>query len=132
MGTILGSLAAAIVLLSLNYRALGRANLARTIMTRGTVLLVLVVGAASLAPNTPIMALLFMVLQAAVAYFLTEKLQGAAIRYHRQRGGAMHSNLRAAAVGFLAGMAMFFLLVFGVSLFMALTGGLPEPVPPSG
>ena len=132
MGTILGSLAAGIVMLYLNYRALGRANLATTIATWGAASFATVIGIASLTPNTLPMALLFMVLQAAIAYFLTGKLQGAAIRYHRQQGGAMHSNVRAAAVGFLTGMVMFMLLVLGTSLFLAMTGNLPETVPESG
>ncbi len=127
MGTILGSLAAGVVMLYLNYHALGRAGLARTIALWGMALFLTVIGIASLVPNTAWLALLFMTIQAAIAYFLTEKLQGAAIRYHRAHGGHIHSNVRAAAVGFLTGLALFFLLVVGATLFMAVTGNLPEP-----
>ncbi len=127
MGTILGSLAAGVVMLYLNYHALGRAGLARTIGLWGIALFLTVIGIASLVPNTAPLALLFMGIQAVIAYFLTEKLQGPAIRYHREHGGLMHSNLRAAMIGFLTGLALFFLLVVGASLFMAATGNLPQP-----
>jgi len=127
MGTILGSLAPGVVMLYLNYHALGRAGLARTIGLWGIALFLTVIGIASLVPNTAPLALLFMGIQAVIAYFLTEKLQGPAIRYHREHGGLMHSNLRAAMIGFLTGLALFFLLVVGASLFMAATGNLPQP-----
>ena len=127
MGTILGSLAAGVVMLYLNYQALGRAGLARTIALWGIALFLTVIGIASLVPNTALLALVFMAIQAGIAYFLTEKLQGAAIRYHREHGGPMHSNARAAMVGFLTGLALFFLLVVGATLFMTVTGTLPPP-----
>ncbi|HEY5647440.1 MAG TPA: hypothetical protein VIS76_15930 [Pseudomonadales bacterium] len=122
IGTILGSLAAGVVMLYLNYHALGRAGLAKTIGLWGIALFLTVILIASLVPNTPQLAILFTALQAVIAYFLTEKLQGAAIGYHRDHGGPMYSNFRAAMVGFLTGLALFFLLVAGASLFMGVTG----------
>ncbi len=130
MGTILGSLAAGVVMIYLNYRALGRAGLATTLATWGTAIFLTIMVLSSLAPPTLTMGLVFMAAQVAIAYFLTEKLQGAAIRYHRERGGAMHSNVRAAGVGFLTGLSLFLLLVLGASLFLAATGNLPDPPPP--
>ena len=122
MGTILGSLAAGVVMLYLNYLALGRANLARTVITWGAALFVAVIMIASFAPNSAGFALLFMVIQAAIAYFATERLQGAAIRYHQEHAGSMHSNLRAAGVGFFTGMALFFALITVSIVWTLLTG----------
>lgn len=130
MGTILGSLAAGVVMLYLNYRAMGKANLAKTVITAGVAMFLVVMGLATLTPNTLTMALVFMVIQVAIAWFLTDRLQGEAISYHQSRGGPMHSNVRAAAVGFLTGMSLFFLLVLVSSTYLALTGQLPEPPAP--
>ena len=52
MGTILGSLAAGVVMLYLNYLALGRANLARTVITWGAALFVAVIMIASYGPSS--------------------------------------------------------------------------------
>lgn len=130
MGTILGSLAAGVVMIYLNYRAMGRANLAKTVTTAGAALFLVVMGLATLSPNTLLMAFVFMAVQVAIAWFLTDRLQGAAISYHRSQGGAMHSNVRAAAVGFLTGMSLFFILILVSSSYLALTGQLPEPPSP--
>lgn len=130
IGTILGSLAAGVVMIYLNYRALGRASLARTVSTVGAAVFFVVMGLATLMPNTLFMALVMMVVQVAIAYFLTVRLQGEAIAYHQERGGLMHGSGRAAAVGFLTGMALFFLLILGANLYLAVTGQLPEPPAP--
>ena len=124
IGTVLGSLAAGIVMLFLNYRALGKGNLARLIAIWGTVLCVVVVLLTSFAPNTPAFALLFMTLQGTIAYFLAARLQGAAITWHQQHSGHMHSSFRAAGVGFLTGMA----ILLALMLVSGLVGGiLPLP-----
>lgn len=127
MGTVLGSLAAGVIMLYLNYLALGRAGLARTVGVWGTALFLAVILLGTLVPNTAPVALVFVAIQAGIAYFVTERLQGAAIRYHQSQGGAMHSNLRAAMVGFLTALALFFLMVMVMSVVLAVTGGLPQP-----
>ena len=126
VGTILGSLAAGIVMLHLNYRALGRDRLARSISAWGGGIFVVVVMIASLAPGTPVFALLFTAIQAGIAYFLTEKLQGEAIRYHRAHAGPMHSSFRAAGVGFLTGMVLLFVMLSFLTLIAVLTGEAPS------
>jgi hypothetical protein len=123
VGTILGSLAAGVVMLFLNYRALGRDALARTIGAWGGGIFVVVVVIASLVPGTPVFGLLFMVIQAGIAYFLTERLQGEAIRYHQAHAGPMHSTLRAAGVGFLTGMVLMFAMLSFLTLIAAFSGG---------
>ena len=132
MGTILGSLAAGIVMLYLNYHSLGRANLARTVATWGSALLITIMLIASFVPSNSGSALIFMALQAVIAYLLADKLQGPAIRYHQQHDGAMHSNVRAAGVGFLAGLALFFLLMIATAIWMLLTGEVPAGEPAAG
>ena len=123
IGTILGSLAAGIVMLYLNYQALGRANLAKVIGIWGAVLFFVIIGIASFAPNNGVYAAVFMVVQAGIAYFLTDRLQGGALRYHQAHAGTMHSNLRAAGVGLLTGMVMFFVLISASVLLALVTGG---------
>ena len=123
IGTILGSLAAGIFMMFLNYRALGKLDLARKLATWGGIVYVLLIGVSAMIPGAMGINLLVIVLQAALAYFVAEALQGAAIRYHVEHSGALHSGLRAAGVGLLTGVVLIFLLLT-VSLFVAaLTGG---------
>ena len=132
IGTFFGSFAAGIVMLYLNYQALGHNNLARRLATWGTAIYLLIVLLSSFVPNSPVFGLLFIVVQALIAYFLADRLQGATIRYHRDRSGAMHSNTRAAGVGLLTGVAIIFALLAVGVLWAILTGttGAPiEPVP---
>jgi len=124
IGTVLGSLAAGIAMLFLNYRALGKTNLATSVAIWGSAICIGVVLLTSLAPNTTELALLFMGLQAVIAFFLADRLQGAAISYHRQHAGTMHSSLRAAGIGFLAGMAIIFALLT-LSILWAVITGVP-------
>ncbi len=127
MGTVLGSLAAGIVMIYLNYLALGRQHLARTITIWGIALTVGLMTIAAFSPADPSIALLLTGVQAGIAYFLAERLQGAAIRYHRQRDGLMHSNLRALGIGLLTGTALFFVLVVVSAFWATLTGSIPAP-----
>lgn len=132
IGTVLGSLAAGVVMIYLNYRALGRANLARTVTGVGAAIFLVVMGLATLVPDTLVMALVMMAVQVAIAYFLTERLQGEVIAYHQARGGPMHGSGRAAMVGLLTGMALFFLLILGANAYLILTGQLPDAPAASG
>ena len=125
IGTLLGSLAAGVVMLYLNYRTLNRLSLAQKLAAWGTALYVALVMVATLVPNSPIFGAVFIVLQALVAYFLADRLQGAAISYHLGHDGQMHSNMKAAGVGFLTGMAMIFLLLIAGIIWTVLTGAAP-------
>ena len=129
MGTIFGSLAAGVVMLYLNYSALGRANLARMVATWGSALFITIILIASFAPGTTGYAFLFMVIQAGIAYFLADRLQGQAIAYHQQHSGSMHSNVRAVGVGFLTGIGLFFALATATAVWMAISGDMPPVLP---
>jgi hypothetical protein len=122
VGTFIGSLAAGIVMLYVNYRALGRANLARTVAIWGTGIFVVITVAASFAPMNLAFALIFAVLQSGIAFFLADRLQGAAIRYHRESGGRLHSDWRAAGMGLLTGMALAFISLNIAAILIAVTG----------
>jgi hypothetical protein len=89
----------------------------------GAAIYIVLIGIATLLPNTTVLALAYNVFQAVIAYFLATQLQGAAIVYHTSQGGSLHSNLRAAGVGFLTGILLLFLLVFAASLWAVYTGG---------
>lgn len=122
VGTFLGSLAAAVVMLYLNYRALGRDHLARTVSLWGAGLFVLVMVVASFVPFNLAFGLLFAIGQSAIAFFLADRLQGDAIRYHRENAGPVHSTLRGAAVGFLTGMVIFFISLNIAAIMLGLSG----------
>ncbi len=130
IGTILGSLAAGVLMISLNYLALGRANLARSVGLAGIAVFLAFIGLTFLVPQTLGVALLLSVVQALIAYFLVDRLQGAAIAYHMSHGGRMHSSVRAALVGFLTGTTLFFVLIMLTALYLTATGQVPEgPAP---
>lgn len=129
IGTIFGSLAAGVLMISLNYLALGRANLARSVGLAGVAAFLLFIGVSFLVPQSLVVALILSAIQAFIAYFLVDRLQGEAIRYHISQGGAMHSSLRAALVGFLTGTTLFFMLIMLTALYMSMTGQLPDSVP---
>ena len=132
ISTMLCSLAAAVVMLYINYRALGNDSLARKIaLGGGGLYLLLIMLSSQLAPSLTF-ALAAMVVQGTIAYFLATTLQGAAIGYHREHGGLIHSNFKSIMVGFITGFALLFLLV-AVSLVVAgLTGNLTPVSPESG
>jgi len=116
LGALLGSVAAAAVLLWLNYRTLGRPGLANKVAVVALALYLLIVLVASLLPENLLLAAAFVAAQAALAYWAAETLQGEVVRYHLARGAAAHSLPRAGAVGFLAGLSAVGLLLAATSL----------------
>jgi hypothetical protein len=126
VGTLFGSLAAGAVLLWLNYRALGYHALANKVAAGSGVLYLIVIGAASALPDHPILGVAFMALQTGLAYWTAWILQGDAIAYHLTQGGAVHSTLRAAGVGVVAGLSVLLLLTAVTGVF-----GLSVPVSPA-
>ena len=125
IGTFIGSLAAAVVMLYLNYSALGRDGLARTVATWGAGFCLALIALTTQLPNSPLTSFVMISVQALIAYFLSTRLQAAAIAYHQQHGGAIHSNLRAAGVGALTGLAILIGLMMVGILWAVLTGGQP-------
>ena len=126
IATILGSLAAGVLMIALNYLALGRASLAKTVGLAGLAVFLAFIGITMVLPQTLAVALAFTVAQALLAWFVTDRLQGAAISYHREHGYPMHSSVRAALVGFLTGTTLFFMLILLAILYMMLTGQVPD------
>jgi hypothetical protein len=125
IATILGSLAAAVVLMFLNYRSLNSPALARKTALGGSVAYLVLIGLAALLPDSMLIGGLFIVVQTLLAFFAAQQLQGKAIAYHREQGGAIHSNWRAAGVAMLTGLGILFVfLIFGTLLGLA-AGGLP-------
>jgi len=123
IGTVLGSLAAAVVLLYLNYRALGYESLARKVAGWGTGIYLILIALTSQLPPSMTVNLLVIGIQAVVAYFAASTLQGAAISYHQEHGGYVHSLWRAAAVGLLTGLALIMMLVMTAVFIGSLSGG---------
>jgi hypothetical protein len=126
VGTLLGSLAAGALLLWLNYRALGYHALANKVAAGGALLYLLIIGGAAALPGHAMLGLLLIAVQVGLAYWATWILQGDAIAYHQAQGGAVHSLLRAAGLGLLAG-----LVVWAVVLALMTLVGMPEVVAPA-
>jgi hypothetical protein len=122
VGTFVGSLAAVVVMLYLNYRALGRDHLAKSVAIWGTGLFILIMAIASFVPFNLAFGLLFAIGQAAIALFVADRLQGDAIRYHRDQAGVVHSTLRGAGVGFVTGMVIFFFTLNIAAILMGVSG----------
>ena len=125
IGTLLGSLAAGLVLLHLNYVALGNSSLARKVSILGALLFIVLLVLMSLLPNTAGFGLLRISIQAIIAYLLAAKLQGPSIAYHRARGGEMHSNLRAAGVALVTGLVLIVVIYAALVLWSFTVGELP-------
>lgn len=117
IGTLLGSLIAGIYMMMSNYVTLGSARLARQTLTVGMAVYVLVLLASLAAPPSFLVALIFALGQALLAYLLASRLQGASIRYYAERGTQLHGLFRSALVGLLAGVLAFTVLLFLYLLF---------------
>jgi len=117
VATVLGSLAAAVVIVCLNYWKLGAQALARKVAIAGGALYLLVIGLSSLLPGSLEVGLAMVAVQAGLGYALANQLQGSTIRYHVANGGRAHSNFRAAGVGLGTGFAIFFVAIFVLALF---------------
>jgi len=120
VGTLLGSLVAGVALLWFNYRVLGYTSLGNRMAAAGIVLYLMIILAASLLPNTPVISVAIMVGQCLLAWRGSELLQGPAIEYHRSRGGAFHSLALAGLVGLVTGLVAVMILVLVGRVF-----GLP-------
>jgi hypothetical protein len=127
ISTMLCSLAAAIFMLYSNYRSLGNPGLARKIAFGGGLLYLLLISASSAMTPSLELAVGAMIVQGTIAYLLADKLQGAAISYHREHGGLIYSNFRAIMVGFITGFVLLFGLVALTLLYAAVTGDLSAP-----
>ncbi len=113
-------------MLAMNYLAMGRANLAKSVGLTGVLIFLVFIGITMLMPQTLGVALAFTIAQATLAWFVADRLQGASIAYHSEHGQPMHSSVRAALVGFLTGTTLFFMLILLTSIYLMVTGQVPE------
>ncbi|MCZ6643337.1 MAG: hypothetical protein O7F71_17315 [Gammaproteobacteria bacterium] len=122
IATFCGSLAAGILLVYLNYVNLGYNKLAKLTLRWGVAGYMLIIALSTLVPAEPAYLGLIMILQLGLAGFAAQVLQGAAINYHREHRGTIHSPVRAAGLGFLTGIVLFFVSVFLVVVLLSVTG----------
>ncbi len=108
-GAVLGSLAAAIYMAATNYLVLGKPRLARRILQGGLVLYGAFLLMGWVLPPSPGWLLALLALQGATTWFLTSRLQGAAIDYHQASGGGLHGPGRVVLVALIVGFALLFL-----------------------
>ncbi|HEY5681167.1 MAG TPA: hypothetical protein VIS55_13945 [Pseudomonadales bacterium] len=118
LATVLGSFIAAVVVVYLNYRSLGSTALARKAVIGGLVVYAGLLGLTVVLPRETYMSIIFIGVQAGLAYVVANALQGDAIAYHVSRGGPIHSLLRAAGVGLLTGLAVLFALLTATALIL--------------
>lgn len=121
IATFCGSLAAGIILIYLNYVNLGHTKLAKLTVRWGVVGYMLIIALSSVIPPLPIYIVLVTIVQVGLAGIAVRSLQGAAIDYHREHSGVMHSLLRAAGLGVLTGIVMFFGLGLLVAALLTVT-----------
>jgi hypothetical protein len=95
----LGSFIAGVALVWYNYRVLGYPKLAWRTAIAGGIFYAMVMVAAAMAPNTPIVGVAVLIGQSLVAAAATRALQGSAIEWHVAHGGAMHGTGMAGLVG---------------------------------
>jgi len=116
----LGSFIAGVALVWYNYRVLGSPTLAWRTAIAGGIFYAMVMVAAAMAPNTPIVGVAVLIGQSLVAAAATRALQGSAIEWHVAHGGAMHGTGMAGLVGLGVGIGAALLLILVGNLF-----GLP-------
>ena len=116
----LGSFIAGVALVWYNYRVLGYPKLAWRTAIAGGIFYAMVMVAAAMAPNTPIVGVAVLIGQSLVAAAATRALQGSAIEWHVAHGGAMHGTGMAGLVGLGVGIGAALLLILVGNIF-----GLP-------
>ena len=104
IGTVLGSFIAGVFMVVANYATLGSAALAKRTAIGGFAIYVGIVLLTAFMPNALWVGVVFMFVQAALAFFLATQLQGPVLRYQKAQGRAFHGLLRSALVGVLAGL----------------------------
>jgi hypothetical protein len=111
VGTLLGSLIAAVMMMWMNYRVLGYRTLGNRFMAGGILVYVVVLVLATVLPRTPTVGVVVLALQCAAAWWAASTLQGNAIDYHRAHGGAVHGLAVAAGAGFVVFLVTTLMLV---------------------
>ena len=129
IATIMGSLIAGIVLAWINYRVLGRPDLARHVAWIGIVVQIVLLLVFTSLPPGPLVMFGLPLLQTAIAYWGTVTLQGRTIDWHLQAGATLHTSWRAVGMGLAVGFVIFFVavIVIGVLVSMGFITP-PEPV----
>ncbi len=129
IATIMGSLVAGIVLAWINYRLLGRPDLARRVGWIGIVVQVLLLLVFSSLPPSQLVMVGLPLVQVAIAYWGMVYLQGRTIDWHLQAGATLHSSWRAVGMGLTVGFILFFAAVIVIGVLVS-TGFItpPEPV----
>ena len=105
IGTVIGSLVAGVYMIVHNYIALGSVRLARHSLVAGMCLYGIKILLLSALPLNSWVWLGFIFAPAGLLYLLASRLQGPSIRYHMERGVAVHGLLRWMLVGLTMGAA---------------------------
>ena len=111
VATVLGSFIAGVFMVAANYMALGSDALAKRTFLRGLVIYVAIIVLTMFMPNSLWIGVVFMFVQAALAFFLAQQLQGPVLQYHKAQGVAFHGLLRSAIVGIFAGLVAIIAIV---------------------
>jgi len=128
IATIMGSLVAGIVLAWINYRVLGRPDLARRVGWIGIVVQILLLVIFSSLPPSQLVMFGLPLLQTAIAYWGMLYLQGRTIDWHLQAGARLHTSWRAVGMGLAVGFILFFVAVIVVGVLVS-TGFITPPEP---
>ncbi|MDP6375608.1 MAG: hypothetical protein QF921_14480 [Pseudomonadales bacterium] len=119
VSAVLVSLGSACVLIVLNYIALGSPTLARKAAWGALAAFVLSAIGVAVLPIRWFIVIAPLV-QGLAAWFLTNTLQGDAIRYHIERGAPMHSSFFALGVALLVAFAVMFIMLVSIAILGSL------------
>jgi len=120
VATLLGGLLGGGIVLSKNFQALGQPDRARKVLISCALGMVALLGIAFMLPDSiDLPGTGFTIVQIAVLYQYAKQTQEVDIAAHMEKGGAMHSNWRAAGIGVLVLLALA-AIVFVVALMLAL------------
>ena len=114
IGTLLGSFVAGVAMIWFNYKVMGYPSLGNRIAGAGMIFYIMIITAASMAPNSPAVGVTVMLGQCALAWWAATALQGDAIGYYLAKGGTVYGLGPAALVGLATGLvAVAILMLIG-------------------
>ena len=120
LATFLGSPVAGAILMSLNYRRMGKPGPATVTLVLGILGTILLLGISMILPDRSPASLLA-IGNVLAMWFIASKLQGDDIMYHEVVGGKIASRWKAAGIGILG-----LIIVFGGLIgYIMLTSGMP-------
>ncbi|MBU6954650.1 MULTISPECIES: hypothetical protein [unclassified Hahella] len=117
LATFFGTILAGGIILSYNFKQLGREDMARNALVFSLLALVVIFGLAFFVPDIPGVNVVFTVVQLVAMMQIAKKYQGDDVEHHMANGGAMISNWAAFGISLLV-LVVVIGLLFGVGMLL--------------